>query len=170
MKNRDEIDLYSALGRMILAFQSLEATIIEIFTPLISSSSEQPGLIVAARRRFAELVDLTDALLQRHLSPEEKVQFTAILVEIRRLSKRRNLYVHSFYELVDFSTDTASYVRRRRSSQSGRIVIEESEVSVDEIMGLTEEMCAVSSKLYDFNRLLSDRGVLVRNYYPYVEE
>ncbi len=97
---------YHQLGRLIVQFQQLEATLTEILV-LMSNADSEYVKILTNELGFSQRVNTTDVLFSRFVDllnledfeskQREKKSFHKLMTELIELGKRRNELVHSKY-------------------------------------------------------------------------
>jgi hypothetical protein len=94
--------LFSEIGQFLVAFQSVEATLVELVIKVTESDSEYIAALTA-ELGFNEKARAMDIIITRfariHGLTEESPhpEFHKLMVRIQKLATRRNDIVHSFY-------------------------------------------------------------------------
>lgn len=112
----------AALGDYIIAFQSLEHELINLFTCLIDKNNPHIGEIISSKMSFNMLIDVLDAIVRfRVKDPELIEEMSRIMVLSLKFQEERNSYVHSYYNAIcsDFHGDD-SFNREKKRIKRGK--------------------------------------------------
>ena len=84
------------LGRVLIAFSRLEASISMLFDDFLGLPEEEHGLITGALN-FGTLVDLFEAMVNRRLRDKTPSRLKRLSRSLREVEAERNVLVHSVW-------------------------------------------------------------------------
>lgn len=115
---------YHQLGRFIVEFQSVESLLSDVLA-LVSKSDEESVYILANELDFSKRLKTANVLFARFVglhaidSEAAKAEFHSLVVELGKLSERRNELVHSgYHEWINFEGQRG--LLRKHSKLRGR--------------------------------------------------
>jgi hypothetical protein len=104
---------HASMGAMIFAFQELEHELVNVLINLIDAPSLQLIGILETRISFGKAMDVLSAVTKQKVKSKKLSPRIEVLIKrAREFAKKRNMYVHSHYDLTEMS---GYHVRFERS-------------------------------------------------------
>ncbi|MBL8527775.1 MAG: hypothetical protein JNL68_08835 [Burkholderiales bacterium] len=97
--------LHTRLGRFVLTFQAVEASVVELTVQVVDADPEYVATLTAelefnAKARALDVIYARYAQIHGLSNEAPHPEFHKLMVRIQKLATRRNDLVHSFYNLL----------------------------------------------------------------------
>ncbi len=155
----------SALGDLVIAFQTLENSLLRLFCRLVCTQDVEPGIIIGSQISFKNLILLTDALCRYRTQDEATL---AELAEIAKLAGEheitRNRFMHSHYDIVRMVHDKIEVERIKRNVRLGKGFVPVYETyDPSKVHDAASAMLSLSKRIDSFHEILVAQGIIELN-------
>lgn len=112
---KDSERLFSAIGRVVVAFQLLELWVAEALSAALNMSSEDDRHLVSAAMSYKQKVDLLFELYARHGTSNPRVKVAITKRAMLAAEEFRNRVVHSVWAVTPGVESSKHWVRTKAS-------------------------------------------------------
>jgi len=161
-KSHKQDKVNAALGECVIAFQSLEHDLINLFSCLNSKNNPTIGIIISAKLSFNTLLDVLDAVFRFRVNDTALIKkFAHIIKESEKFQKERNACVHSHYECNFLCADEISFSQINKKISRGKgYITRHKEYDPDALIELSREIYSLILEISSLADNLQRQGYI----------